>query len=266
MRSVDQHVSREDLLLYIDGQMSSSKICEVTDHLAACWDCRAMRTRMEATILNFVDARHAMLDRSVEPDPGRRALLKAHLADLASAPHQEHGFYAMLRSSGGRILAIGVAVVLLAAFGLELYWWKERTSFVALAQPLTPSHALTPGATRSVSVRELCDARGGAVDQTIPAAMQRQVFREYGIDGAPAHEYEVDYLITPELGGATEIRNLWPESYHTPMWNARVKDQLEDRLHQMVCNGEIDLPTAQQEIAVDWIAAYKKYFRTDRPL
>jgi hypothetical protein len=34
----------------------------------------------------------------------------------------------------------------------------------------------------------------------------------------------------------------------------------------MVCGGELDLSTAQRDIAADWIAAYKKYFHTDRPL
>jgi hypothetical protein len=38
-----------------------------------------------------------------------------------------------------------------------------------------------------------------------------------------------------------------------------VKDRLENRLHQMVCAGELDLTTAQQAIASDWIAAYKRY-------
>jgi hypothetical protein len=41
---------------------------------------------------------------------------------------------------------------------------------------------------------------------------------------------------------------------------------LEDRLREMVCGGSLDLATAQQEIAVNWIAAYKKYFRTDKLL
>jgi hypothetical protein len=44
-----------------------------------------------------------------------------------------------------------------------------------------------------------------------------------------------------------------------------VKDALEERLHEMVCAGQLDLSTAQRDIAADWIAAYKKYFRTDRP-
>ena len=82
---------------------------------------------------------------------------------------------------------------------------------------------------------------------------------------ARADLFEVDYLVTPELGGAEDIRNLWPQPYEATLWNAHVKDALEDRLHEMVCSGEIDLATAQHDIATDWISAYKKYFHTDRP-
>jgi hypothetical protein len=78
--------------------------------------------------------------------------------------------------------------------------------------------------------------------------------------------YEVYYLITPELGGANDIRNLRPEPYFTTVWNARVKDALEDHLRDMVCQGDLDLVTAQHDLSTDWIAAYKKYFNTDRPL
>jgi hypothetical protein len=60
-------------------------------------------------------------------------------------------------------------------------------------------------------------------------------------------------------------RNLWPHS-HSTVWSARVKDALEDRLREMVCEGDLDLTEAQREIATDWISAYKKYFHTDEPL
>jgi hypothetical protein len=60
------------------------------------------------------------------------------------------------------------------------------------------------------------------------------------------------------IGGSNSIKNLWPESYRT-VWNAHVKDRLEDRLHALVIGGKLDLETAQREIATDWIAAYKKY-------
>ena len=99
-----------------------------------------------------------------------------------------------------------------------------------------------------------------------PLSMQQAVFHEYGMDGAPAQEYEVDHLITPALGGTDDIRNLWPEPYSSTAWNAHVKDQLEDRLHELVCDGQLNLATAQHDMATDWISAYKKYFRTDKPL
>jgi hypothetical protein len=34
----------------------------------------------------------------------------------------------------------------------------------------------------------------------------------------------------------------------------------------LVCTGELDLATAQRDISRDWIAAYKRYFHTERPL
>ena len=76
----------------------------------------------------------------------------------------------------------------------------------------------------------------------------------------------MDYLITPALGGAEDVRNLWPQPYAGSVWNARVKDALEDYLRTMVCNGRLELATAQEEIAGDWISAYQKYFRTEAPL
>ena len=100
----------------------------------------------------------------------------------------------------------------------------------------------------------------------VPVSLQQQVFREYGLADAKPEAYEVDYLITPELGGSSDIRNLWPQPYSSSVWNAHVKDALEERLHEMVCAGEIDLETAQRDIATNWILAYKKYFHTDRPL
>ncbi len=92
------------------------------------------------------------------------------------------------------------------------------------------------------------------------------MFEEYGIAGADSAAYEVDYLVPPALGGADDVHNLWPHSYADTVWNARVKDALEDRLREMVCDGTLDLTEAQREIAVNWIDAYKKYFRTDKPL
>ena len=44
-----------------------------------------------------------------------------------------------------------------------------------------------------------------------------------------------------------------------------MKDALERKLHRLVCAGELDLKTAQQEIASNWIEAYQKYIAKSPP-
>ncbi|MBM3770182.1 MAG: HNH endonuclease [Acidimicrobiia bacterium] len=140
----------------------------------------------------------------------------------------------------------------------------EVAAPVRLARAL-PIRTLTPGATVAVPVDELCRLQMRE-PEPIPTSVRAAVLRAYGMEAAPDHEYELDFLITPALGGSPDPRNLWPEPYHSPVWNASVKDELEILLPRLVCAGQIDLETAQRDIAIDWIAAYKKYFKTDRPL
>ncbi len=129
-----------------------------------------------------------------------------------------------------------------------------------------PRMVLTPGATRAVTREEVCSEATAAMAPGVPETLKMRVFAEYGMSPATADEYEVDYLVTPELGGAQDIRNLWPQPYSATIWNAHVKDDLEGRLHSMVCSGQMDLATAQRELSSDWISAYKKYFHSEKPL
>jgi hypothetical protein len=99
----------------------------------------------------------------------------------------------------------------------------------------------------------------------VPAEMKRQVYREYGITSHGRGDYEIYRLIPLELGGSNSIKNLWPESHRTA-WNAQVKDRLESKLHELVCSGQLDLKTAQQAIASNWIEAYKTYVSPNPPV
>jgi hypothetical protein len=74
---------------------------------------------------------------------------------------------------------------------------------------------------------------------------------------------EIDHLIPLCLGGADTDSNLWPEPRRSlePEFNAERKDDLEHRLCQLVCAGELDAREAQRAIAEDWTAAYSRFSR-----
>lgn len=134
------------------------------------------------------------------------------------------------------------------------------------AVPLLPDSKLTPGATLPVTRADICVPGYTQKVRNVPLDVKKQVYAEYGIPSHRPGDYEVDHLISLELGGSNSVKNLWPQSYRTQPWNAHVKDALENEMHAEVCSGRLDLATAQHDIATDWIAAYKKYFHTNAPL
>ncbi len=246
----DGHLSDQELVLAADGELTPRRDARVRAHLAACWQCRTRLRELEGAIADVVHLHSASLDSRIPPAAPARAMLKAELADIASRTVKLPPWFRPGRWP---------ALVALAALLLVIY----VVAIPRHAESPVPSRKLTPGAVRNVAKDEVCSVNAQA--SMVPVALQRRVFEEYGIANAPQNAYEVDYLITPELGGAADIRNLWPEPYSATVWNAHVKDQLEDRLHQLVCGGQLDLATAQHDIATDWIAAYKKYFNSNRP-
>jgi hypothetical protein len=75
---------------------------------------------------------------------------------------------------------------------------------------------------------------------------------------------EYDHLVPLEIGGAVnDPRNLWPEPNYQGVspdsYVLNPKDKLEDRLHDLVCSGEMPLGEAQRGIARDWVGAYRRY-------
>ena len=121
-----------------------------------------------------------------------------------------------------------------------------------------PNPSLTPGDVLDVTASDICVSGYSSKVRNVPDSVKTQVYAEYGIVSHKPGDYEVDHLISLELGGSNSIKNLWPEPYFGDL-NAHVKDKLENKLHSLVCNGDIDLQTAQQAIATDWVAAYIKY-------
>jgi hypothetical protein len=120
--------------------------------------------------------------------------------------------------------------------------------------------AISPAVTQANLSSTIC--RSGYTESVRPSESITEREKEgsltsYG-DSGPLHVYEYDHLIPLELGGATnDPRNLWPEPGSLP----NPKDELENRLREMVCSGQLRLAVAQREIARNWVAVYRRLIR-----
>jgi len=143
------------------------------------------------------------------------------------------------------LAALGVSSVLAAGYNLQA--------------PLVPDPKLSPGDVLTSDPKIVCVSGYTKTVRNVPQSLKEQVYRAYGITSRQSGEYEIDHIISLELGGSNSVRNLFPESFKTMPLNAHVKDALENRLHDLACSGKITLAEAQQAIASNWTTAFVKY-------
>ena len=259
-----RHLADDQLLLWAEGELPARMQRGAEEHLAECAICRGRMDELQCAEQEFGAAGRAVTPHLAARDEARRALG----ARIAEMKRENSSRGSLLRWPVRRpwrvgLALAGVAVVAALVFNrigaLPAKVGGQQASLLP-----EPDSRITPGAAAVVSQTQLCSEPEPPV--MIPAALKSRVLQLYGVPQSDPQTYEVDYLITPQLGGATDVRNLWPEPYEHTLWNAHVKDQLEDRLRDLVCHGNLDLATAQHDISTDWIAAYRKYFHADAPV
>jgi hypothetical protein len=129
-----------------------------------------------------------------------------------------------------------------------------------LPDPRCTPGALNPRVTPATLARTIC--RSGYSSQIRPPAgvtdrEKADSARAYGYSG-PFRTTEYDHLVPIGLGGdPNDNRNLWlqPNDVRAADTNTNGKDAVEDRLHDVVCDGGVDLAAAQRAIAADWTTA-----------
>lgn len=90
---------------------------------------------------------------------------------------------------------------------------------------------------------------------SVTNTIKTERMQAYGDTDSKAN-YELDHLISLELGGCPDcIANLWPEPYNEQL-GAREKDTVDNYLHKQVCNGAMTLHDAQEEIANNWVEVF----------
>jgi hypothetical protein len=158
-------------------------------------------------------------------------------------------------------------IVLFVIFGLILVYFSSQpggagtpqaaatTGATSHSGPATlyPNPTLTPGdALPGVTAAQVCRPGYATSVRNVTSAEKAEVFRRYN-EPDIAGKYEVDHLISLELGGSNNVTNLWPEPY-TPTPGAHQKDTVENYLHAQVCKSAMTLAQAQRSISSDWYA------------
>ena len=117
---------------------------------------------------------------------------------------------------------------------------------------------------RTTSISDICSTKTSSV-RSVSERTKRDIYRR---DGVPGGNHtgscdgpggcEVDHILPLELGSSNDADNLKIQPYFGPC-NAHHKDKLENRLHRLVCAGEIQVKEAQDLIYNHWIDGYKKF-------
>lgn len=259
------HVDDRELVLAMGGELPPRRRSRVAAHLESCAACQARADQFRSAVSLLAAAPRAQ--RTPAEHAHARLRLEVSLNAAAAEPRVPawSGLFAAVRLASP-LTAAGVAAMAVAVGAAALVAMRAPAP-PAATQVLwgaLPDSSLTPGAVSSITAAELCN--GVRPSRLVTEDVRVHVVRAYGMEGVAARAYELDALVTPELGGSTDAANLWPQRYHSPVWNAKVKDELERLLPELVCDGQITLAQAQHDIASDWIAAYRRYFKTDLPL
>lgn len=268
--SRDGHLFDEALVLLAGGELLPRTLRHAERHLQTCAPCRerlaGVRT-MDRRIQE-PDAAPALPSSASARTQLQAALVEASTNQAAPSRWSVRSRWAALQLRPAMLLQGAAILALLAGAVLFRQATRPLQDRMAVYEETgpKPDHALTPGSASPVSIAEVCQRTDNDLDPPVPLETQQAVFRAYRVSSYAAGAYQVDYLINPQLGGDSSLQNLWPEPYHATVWNANAKDALETRLHGLVCSGQLPLNTAQQELSTDWIAAYKKYFHTERPV
>src|SRR5271163_4426392 len=177
MRRENFHLSDEELLLAADGELRARRAAQLRAHLATCWDCRARMAEIEGTIADFARAYRQTLDPKLPQIDGPRALLRARLADLtakSSAASWERFFQFRSSTLAAAYICLGVFVLL---FGAEVFVQHsmpraEDSAAVLLERGTVPDRRLTPGATRAVSIGDVCSMPREEVVRAVPTSLR----------------------------------------------------------------------------------------------
>jgi hypothetical protein len=161
-------------------------------------------------------------------------------------------------------IVIASSVILAASLGLSACGAASYSEASGL-----PNTKLTPGAINPAvnqgNIRSTICVSGWTKTVRPPVTYTNQLkysqlLSGYNLNGdLNMKNYEEDHIVPLEVGGnPSSPLNLFPEPRNIK-FSSYLKDQLENRMHQLVCAGQITLKAAQAVFLSNWEKGYAKY-------
>ena len=147
----------------------------------------------------------------------------------------------------------------------EPHWGAQtKTSGCQNNGPLQDA-ACTPGDIfPNVTWRDVCTPGYARSVRDVPQSIKNKAYAGYGITRRLPGQYEVDHLVSLQLGGSNDLSNLWPEAA-SPKPGFHEKNRVENYLRDQVCKANITLKAAQVAIASNWVTVYNNMPNKNAP-
>jgi hypothetical protein len=96
--------------------------------------------------------------------------------------------------------------------------------------------------------------------ESLTEPAKEKLLAAYGIPADQISGYELDHLIDLAGGGASDVRNLWPEPNTFQQFKASAfvhndKDVVEAYTFHAICDGKVSVTAVENAMAADWSTA-----------
>lgn len=132
------------------------------------------------------------------------------------------------------ILSVTIFISVVIAYPIFATYGVQTKTSNCIANQVLQDFACTPGAVLTTDVSVICKTGYTKTVRNVSDATRQKVFVQYGIPYSEHDNYEVDHLISLELGGSNDISNLWPENVKIEN-GSHIKDKFENYLHGQIC-------------------------------
>ena len=171
------HLSDEQLLLALDGELSPRETGQVSFHLEACWSCRARSEQIGEAIADVMEYRSCVAKSQPPPTSRARATFVAQLEQLSRAVGRPslwsrlvgtfRGVHALSQSVVPRqVLVSGTVILAIMIFMFTRFWQVPKVSANQLLENARTSEIRSLNRVAKAVVYQKVRIRMGSQDMT----------------------------------------------------------------------------------------------------